>query len=410
MGNHCQKCCSKLFGTSQISTSDLKEHLNEHQNYITNIANKTNRASTNSIWHTKTNFEDFNILKLLGRGSYGKVVLAKKISNGKLYALKILNKGKIKIQNQVDHTKTERIILEVVNSAFIVHLKYAFQTEEKLCFVTEYMPGGELFYHLRHEKYFCEDKAKFYMCELILAISHLHNNNCIYRDLKPENILLGEDGHIKLTDFGLSKITFTNLDDENVAYTICGTPEYLAPEILEGKGYNKSVDWWSLGALLYEMLIGYSPFKPKNKEKKIDIKIYYMPVDYKPYLSREVRSLIMGLLTVEPTLRLGSGITDAEEIKSHNFFKDIDWDEVKCKELKPPYIPIIRSKDDYSNFDKVFTQEDPFKETPTNNILLENYNDFTYEKNELSGCCDKDSSKGETEIKDIHIKREIEDN
>ncbi len=223
------------------------------------------------------------------------------------------------------------------------------------------MPGGELFYHLRKDKYYLEDKARFYVCELVLALEYLHNNNCIYRDLKPENILLYKDGHIKLTYFGLSKMIMKNSEDyieEKKAYTICGTPEYLAPEILEGKGHNKSVDWWSLGAVLYEMLVGFSPFLPKDN-KRLDIRVYLQPVDYKSYLSKEAVSLINGLLKVDAKERLGSGKEGAKQVKSKSFFKNINWKDVENKKLKPPFVPKITGDDDYSTFDKVFTNENP---------------------------------------------------
>jgi len=416
MGACCQKCCKALFGKNdKLKVGSLNECLTEetYNSRLPKVSNATINGSTSDLWLTKINFDDFKILKLLGRGSFGKVVLAKKKSNQKLYAIKILNKSKVKLQNQVDHTKTERAILEKIDHTFIVKLKYAFQTNDKLFFVTNYLPGGELFYHLRKQRFLNEDQARFYVCEVILGIEFLHKNNCIYRDLKPENILLDKDGHIRLTDFGLSKITISKQDD-GMAFTICGTPEYLAPEILKGKGYNKSVDWWSLGALLYEMLVGFSPFYQKNKDRKFDIRIYKQPIDYKSFISADAKSLISGLLRLDPKARLGSGKQDADPIKEHPFFKGINWNDVENKKLKPPIVPKISSDDDYSNFDKIFTEENPHTETPNKYSILENskYANFTYGGNDLS-LGDKEREKGdkdenEVNIKEVKILKDIE--
>jgi serine/threonine protein kinase len=409
MGN----CCKKKEDRN-ITQKDLREKLHSVNS---SLQGQKKSTKDDDLWTTTVNFDDFNILMLLGKGSFGKVVLAKKKDNHKLYALKILNKSKVKLQNQVAHTKTERAILEKIDHPFIVKLKYAFQTPDKLCFVTEYMPGGELFYHLRKERYFSEDKTRFYISEIILGIEYLHKNNCIYRDLKPENILLDKNGHIRLTDFGLSKLTISK-NEEGVAYTICGTPEYLAPEILETKGYTKSVDWWSLGALLYEMLVGWSPFKPRSKDKRIDIRLYKMPIDYKGYMSKEAISLIKGLLTIDPNERLGAGKNDSDSIKSHPFFAKVDWNDVLNMKIKPPFVPKITSDEDYSNFDKMFTEENPMKETPNKNSILEHskFPNFTYDKHDFSIGGDntithenRELEGKEMNIKDIHIIPEVEE-
>ena len=235
------------------------------------------------------NINEFEIKKTLGRGSFGKVVLVKNKLDNNLYAMKILHKAKIRNKNQVIHTKTEREILELVDNPFIVRLQFAFQTRDKLYLITDFMQGGELFYHLHKEKRFNETKTKIYTAEIVIAIEYLHKNNIIYRDLKPENILLDRQGHIKLTDFGLSKV-IKNTDD-NKAFTICGSPEYIAPEILIGNGYDKTVDWWSLGALVYEMLHGDSPFK-FTKEKKLEIAHYKIPLEMPKSFSIEAKSFI----------------------------------------------------------------------------------------------------------------------
>jgi serum/glucocorticoid-regulated kinase 2 len=197
--------------------------------------------------------EDFDFIKVIGKGYFGKVSQVKYKEDNNIFALKTLKKNKLKEAKQIQHTKTERKILEFVNHPFIVSLKFAFQSDTKLYLVMDYYNGGELFYHLRKNKRFNEEQAKFYLAQIILAIEFLHKNKVIYRDIKPENIILDNKGYIKLTDFGLAK---EDVSDEVGTQTFCGTPEYLAPEIIRGDKYGKSVDIWCMGILLYEMLFG----------------------------------------------------------------------------------------------------------------------------------------------------------
>ena len=341
----------------------LKSKLIESISKSTTISNNNSPAnSTKTSFRSnnttdKIDINDFKILKLLGRGSFGKVHLV--THKERYYAMKVLNKEKLVRTNQILNTRTERDILEKVNHPFIVKLHYAFQTDLKLYLVTEFMQGGELFFHLKKNGPFDEDITKLYACELILALEYLHQKKIIYRDLKPENILLGVDGHIKITDFGLSKY-FHNFNDDNFsddkAYTICGTPEYLAPEILLGKGYDKTSDWWSLGILLYEMLLEASHLR---KSIKFDINNYFKPFIIKDgKISDNARDLILKLLVVDPSKRLGYGVEDARSIKSHSFFNGVDWDNVHKKLIKPKFIPTIKNKEDLDYFDKYFTEED----------------------------------------------------
>lgn len=261
---------------------------------------------------------------------------------------------------QIENTNSERRILAQLRHPFIVSLKYAFQSTDKLYLVTEYCKGGELFFHLKRMRSFTLEMAKFYCAELTLALEYLHYNNIIYRDLKPENILLDEEGHIKLADFGLSK------DGISLTKTFCGTPEYIAPEMLLSSihGYTQSVDWWALGIVAYEMLFGYPPFVDENFDRlshKILKKPLAFPNSYK--VSSSAKYFIQCLLRRKPSQRLGCGPAGAEEVKRHHFLNSIDWRALNQREVLPPFIPRRdRNIKDARNFDKEFTQqstEDP---------------------------------------------------
>lgn len=214
---------------------------------------------------SKLTIKDFQLLKVVGRGSFGKVYLAKKKDTGQIFAVKTLKKDFIIKTNQVNNTKIERDIMLQITHPFVVKLHYAFQSPESLYFVTDFLNGGELFFHMCNEIRFSEERARFYAAEIILALEHLHQHNIIYRDLKPENVLLDSEGHLKLTDFGLSKVKMSN---DGLTSTFCGTPEYLAPEVIIGEGHSYGVDLWSLGMLLYEMISGINPFKIQAMQEK----------------------------------------------------------------------------------------------------------------------------------------------
>jgi len=294
----------------------------------------------------------FKMIKVIGKGSFGKVFLVKEIKTSQMFALKVLKKDNIIKRNQVEHTKTERSVLGYVKHPFIVGMNMAFQSRDKLYFVLDYCAGGELFFHLGKLGKFPEPRSRFYSAEIILAISYVHSLDIIYRDLKPENVLLDGSGHIRLTDFGLSKEGISS--SSSGANSFCGTPEYLAPEILNRQGHGRGVDWWSLGALLYEMLTGLPPFYCQDRERLFE-KIRKSELHYPASLSSTSKHLLRGLLTKDPTRRLGSGPKDAEEIKPHPFFASIDWDRLQKGQIAPPWTPTITGSQDTSQFDAEFT-------------------------------------------------------
>jgi serine/threonine protein kinase len=351
-------CCKKK---QEISRKDVSDAL-YNESLIPEPSNNNNgsrksidyddvptfRTSIDAT-NTPATLEDFKHLKLLGKGSFGKVILVKNQNNNKLYAMKILDKKFIIKKNQVSHTQTERALLEKLKHPFIVRLNYAFQDSKRLYFLTEFLQGGELFFHLRKNSGYKEKAVRFYMCQILLALEYMHNNNYIYRDLKPENILIDKEGNIKLTDFGLSKIM---PKEEKTTYTMCGTAEYLAPEILFGKGYDKTCDWFSFGVVLFEMFCGYHPFKPKGQ--RIDPKIYLRKTFIPDKVPKTPRDLIEKLFVSNPKKRLG--YRGADEVKQHPFFKGVDFDKVLRKEYKPPFVPKLNDDLDLRYFDETFTE------------------------------------------------------
>jgi len=297
-----------------------------------------------------TTINDFHLVKVIGKGSYGKVMLVKR--DNEVFAMKVLRKENVMNRNQVEHTKTERNVLEAVSHPFIVQLHYAFQTPSKLYFVLEFCPGGELFFHLSRASRFSEGRCRFYASEILLAIEYLHRLNIIYRDLKPENILLDLEGHVKLTDFGLSK---EGISDNYGATSMCGTPEYLAPEILDKQGHGKAVDWYSLGALVFEMLTGLPPFYTKDRAELFErIRQGADILEFPNYISPVARELLQALLKKDPATRLGCGPDDGEELKNHVFFQGLDWALITQRRLAPPFKPDLTSKSDLKYVEKEF--------------------------------------------------------
>jgi len=407
---YCKKTCEFIFGTNEnipmieeTTTSSTKLITERNKNYVSKLKRMKKKQSKSieinmikspyahstkspedslpsmnlNLKNIKNNIsiDDFKLIAILGKGAFGKVKFVKYLRDGKYYAMKVLKKELVRRTKQVDHTKSEKRIMQLIDNDFIVKLFFSFQTAERLYMVMEFMQGGELFFHLKQQRKFNESRAKLYACEIIVALEHLHKNQIIYRDLKPENILLDIHGHLKLTDFGLSKMILDEEDEElelpNLnekynnkqsanklkAFTICGTPEYLCPEILSGKGYDKTVDWWSLGVLIYEMIAGYSPFKNINKNK-LDLSSYFKPIKYKNF-SEDAESLISGLLQTDYTKRLGYGANDADDLKYHRFFIGINWEDVYNKKLNHSFKPTVNGPEDLRYFDTMFTNESP---------------------------------------------------
>ena len=330
-------------------------------NFVNNLktSNIKEKSRHNTIFSKdkgikKVSLNDFKILKVLGRGTFGKVCLVQYKSTKKYYAMKIMKKNIILEHDQVSHTLLEKQILQNLNYQFLVGMVFCFQTQERIYFVMNFIRGGELFNHLHKCKHFPEEETKFYCAIIGLALEYLHTHGIVYRDIKPDNILIDEDGYLKLADFGMAKM----LKDQEKAFSLCGTPEYFAPEIITREGHNKSADWWSYGILLYEMLYGIPPFYSKNIEKMFEL-ITKAEIKYpkKIQVSENAKDLISKLLIKDQDLRLGAE-GGFETIKKHPFFKGFDFKALEEKKIEAPYIPTLRGSIDVTNFDSKFTSEE----------------------------------------------------
>ena len=347
---------SKMDDKFLINTAN---YINSHKQEITGKNSKDHQNRSNTLFskhHTiKTvSLEDFQIMKVLGRGSFGKVCLVQYKPTKEYYAMKSLKKDVLLDQDQVESTILEKKILQSLDHPFLVGMIFCFQTEERIYFVMPFIRGGELFQHLRVSKFFPEDKVKFYAASIGLGLDYLHSKGIIYRDIKPENILIGEDGYLKLIDFGMAKI----LKNDEKATSFCGTPEYLAPEVITGEGHNKSADWWSFGILIFEMLCGIPPFYSENTEKMYDL-ITHAELKFPKRipLSDDSKDLIKQLLIKNQNNRLGAK-NGFEDIQKHPFFSGFDFEALLSKKLTPPYKPVLKGSLDVGNFDAEFTSED----------------------------------------------------
>lgn len=290
---------------------------------------------------------DFIVQRTLGTGSFGRVHLVRSKHNGRFYAIKVLNKEKVVKTKQVEHTNNEQHMLESVQHPFIINLWGTFQDSTNLYMVMDFVPGGELFTLLRRSNRFPDPVAKFYAAEVALALNHLHSLHIIYRDLKPENILLNQDGHIKVADFGFSK-TCTS-----TTWTLCGTPDYLAPEVVSQQRYNKSVDWYALGVLIFEMLSGLPPYHhPDPNPVLLYERITQGPAFIKwPAFNGLATDLILKLMESDPSKRYGNLRHGAGDVFGHPWFKEVDWEKLRAREITAPYLPKINGDGDASAFD-----------------------------------------------------------
>ncbi|ODN03282.1 Protein kinase DC2, partial [Orchesella cincta] len=301
-------------------------------------------------------------------GTFGRVVLVYDKENREYGALKILQLCDVIRLKQVDHVKNEKNILQEVNHPFIVNLKWHHKDEFNIYMLFEYVCGGELFSYLRNAGHFSSSTSSFYAAEIVCALEYLHSRNIVYRDLKPENILFDKNGHVKITDFGFAK----KLTDRT--WTLCGTPEYLAPEIIQSKGHNKAVDWWALGVLIYEMLCGYPPFSDDNNFSTYE-KILAGKIDWPKNFDPVAKDLVKKLLTNDRTKRIGCMKNGPEDVKRHRWFRDYDWEDVKNRRLNPPIIPKVSFDGDTRNFDE-YPEEESFRVNGITKAQLELFADF----------------------------------
>ncbi|XP_034255126.1 serine/threonine-protein kinase N isoform X3 [Thrips palmi] len=330
---------------------------------------------------TGMSLENFRLLSVLGRGHFGKVILSQYRNTGEYFAIKALKKGDIIARDEVESLLSEKRIFEVANQMrhpFLVNLFACFQTEAHVCFVMEYAAGGDLMMHI-HADVFSEPRAIFYAACVVLGLQYLHESKIIYRDLKLDNLLLDTEGYVKIADFGLCK---EGMGFGDRTGTFCGTPEFLAPEVLTETSYTRAVDWWGLGVLIFEMLVGESPF-PGDDEEEVFDSIVNDEVRYPRFLSLESIAIMRRLLRKNPERRLGSSERDAEDVKKQAFFRHIAWDDLLLRRVKPPFVPTVACSEDVSNFDEEFTSEKPQLTPPKEPRPLTDeeqnlFRDFTY--------------------------------
>ncbi|KAL6432294.1 hypothetical protein ACFW04_006733 [Cataglyphis niger] len=330
---------------SQISSVERERMFKEYNDILDNL-----KAMFLEKWKKKiednAKLEDFERFRTVGTGAFGRVLLVKYKPTSLYYAMKILDKGKLVKMKQVDHTRNEKRILQCINFPFLVFMEFCFKDNSYIYMVLPFAQGGEMFTHLRRMGKFDESLAKFYAAQVVLALEYLHHCSLIYRDLKPENILIETTGYIRVTDFGFCKMI------DSRTWTLCGTPEYLAPEIILSKGYGKAVDWWSFGVLIYEMNAGYPPFYAHDHMKLYE-KIIAGKYKFAHHFGGDLRDILKCILQVDLTRRYGNLKEGSMDIKKHKWFQSIDWLEIYNQKVQPSFIPqCVNQNGDTSNFDR----------------------------------------------------------
>lgn len=336
------------YGAGQTQQQQQASHHQISRQPEISVLSPTPSATSSMSRKTSSryNLSDFTFIRTLGTGSFGRVHLVRSQHNSRSYAIKVLTKERVVKMKQVEHTNSEREMLERVRHPFLVNLWGTFKDSKNLYMVMDFVAGGELFSLLRKSQRFPDPVAKFFAAEVALALDYLHSLDIIYRDLKPENILLAADGHVKITDFGFAKHV------PDITWTLCGTPDYLAPEIVQSRGYNKSVDWYALGVLMFEMLAGYPPFFTEDSNPmRLYEKIIAGRIRYPAYFAPEAKDLLKSLLTPDITKRFGNLANGSRDIFGHVWFQEVDWERLYRKEIPAPYVPKVEGDWDASNFD-----------------------------------------------------------
>ncbi|XP_011147282.2 cAMP-dependent protein kinase catalytic subunit-like [Harpegnathos saltator] len=338
-----EAACGERFSTGDMADVERERMFKEYDEILDSLK-KTFSERWNAKKSEVTSLDDFERFRTLGAGAFGRVILVKYKPTSTYYAMKILDKRKLVKMKQVDHTRSEKRILQSVSFPFTVFMEYFFKDNSYVYMVLPFVHGGEMFTHLRRLGKFDESLARFYAAQVALALEYLHHCSLIYRDLKPENILIQSSGYIRVTDFGFCKMV------EGRTWTLCGTPEYLAPEVILSKGYGKSVDWWSFGVLVYEMNAGYPPFYSQDP-MKIYEKIVAGKYKFAHHFGEELRDILKNVLQVDLTRRYGNLKEGSMDIKRHRWFQSIDWVQIYQQKVQPSYLPRCDSLSDTSNFD-----------------------------------------------------------